>query len=354
MKIHYQIHECETELFYGETISRLLKSFEVHYPVILVTNQSCYDELSEKVRHMFSEPERVNWYICSNDPHCNQLDELRMFMKYLLTLPRFSECQLIGLGNVGVCQMTAFYQQVGLQKSECWLIPTSMTALSRILSGVHQIEIQYNQAVMSVNVLPRYTVVDSSIMKSQQVNLLADLFQFIQVGLVSDYKFLKKLYTNYSTPKKLRQLPMVGLTEELVDAFEKHGEAMGTIDLAIQRSFNHVPYGHLVSEDNRRAIACVIHLLYSMRANSFNFRIENFMRWLLFMGYGLDLPRELMLTEFVEQIKLESVSAPVRLLKNIGELGEFITVDEVELMKILEEYTQMIDRLMIKNDVEQD
>ena len=62
---------------------------------------------SEKINYAFGEQLGLNWYICRNDVHCNEL-ELESVLRFLADWPENQDVLLIGLGNEGVLQLTAF------------------------------------------------------------------------------------------------------------------------------------------------------------------------------------------------------------------------------------------------------
>ncbi len=64
----------------------------------------------------------LNWYICRNDVHCNDLSELESVLRFLADWPENQDVLLIGLGNEGVLQLTAFLHQVSKCSSKCWLM----------------------------------------------------------------------------------------------------------------------------------------------------------------------------------------------------------------------------------------
>ena len=93
---------------------------------------------SEKINYAFGEQLGLNWYICRNDVHCNDLSELESVLRFLADWPENQDVLLIGLGNEGVLQLTAFLHQVSKCSSKCWLMPVSVQALRQGLYQVSQ------------------------------------------------------------------------------------------------------------------------------------------------------------------------------------------------------------------------
>lgn len=354
MELFFGKNQKTMQLFYGETLPSLLMKYPKQIEgrqILFLTNQAVYDGFSEKVEGILNTSERVNWYICGNDKHVNQLNEWQEFLRFFLAEQFASDFLLIGFGNEGVCQMALFFHETSLVANDCWLVPTTITSLSKAMTGVTQLELRFDQPAMQLNSLPTYTFYDNTLMKATNEDALDDLFVFIQAGVVLSYRFLQNLFRNFGTDRKVKRSSFTALLEELVFFYQKDSEELDQFGVVFKRAATRISCSHLLSTSQRQVFGVLMQLLWSQTLNDFAFHTKNFFVWLTRLGYDLRLPTDFSVAEYVEAVTQE-LAHEERLvsLAMIGQIGERRHPEIPDLLRATETYLKYINEIRGNQD----
>lgn len=354
MELFFGKNQKSMQLFYGETLPSLLLKYPEQIEgrqILFLTNQAIYDGFSEKVEGILSASQRVDWYICGNDKHVNQLPEWQEFLRFFAAERFADDFLLVGFGNEGVCQMALFFHETSLVANDCWLVPTTVTSLSKAMTGVTQLELRFGQPVMQLNSLPTYTFYDNTLMKAASEDALDDLFVFIQAGMVLSYRFLQNLFRNFGTERKVKRSAFTALLEELVFFYQKDSEELTRFGVVFKRAAMRISCSHLLSTSQRQVFGVLMQLLWSQARNDFAFHTKNFFVWLTRLGYDLRLPADFSVAEYVEAVLEEAAhEEDLASLAMIGQIGERRQPEMPELLKATETYLKYIDEIRGNQD----
>lgn len=163
MDLVYRKNQLQSTITYGETFASQLKETAIEFEhIFLVTNQRYYDLFADKLVQLFENQQEIDWYICKNDVHCNNLNELENLLAFLAEFDQQKEYLFLGIGNEGVVQLTNFLHQSSVLNATCWLLPLSIQSLSKSLIVEAQIELM-NQPVLQTSVLAEKVIYDRTL-----------------------------------------------------------------------------------------------------------------------------------------------------------------------------------------------
>ncbi|MGM0124494.1 hypothetical protein IGI37_001872 [Enterococcus sp. AZ194] len=343
----YRKNRYQCRVVYGEMFATQLKHEaykEKH--VVIVTNQRYYDRFSQKLLQLFSGYTEVDWYICTNSAHCNNLDELTGLLNYAARFPQEAEYLFVAFGNEGVMKLTGFFQKVTVLNGELWCLPVSIRSLAKALTVSNPIEKANYRAVMELPGLATQIVFDQTLTNSQSDGKMVDLLWFLQCGIVCDHEFLKLLYKNYPNQKKLMSQSFNGLIDSLLNYYEEDSESIETYGQLFEQAFYQIPSGHLLSDHMKRLLGVLLHLKWNDEIASLNFNYRNFLVWLDYLGFPIALPEELLISTYVEQVlRLGKKSKKIVVLEKIGIIKEHQIPTEKELLKTLESYQNIVHKI---------
>lgn len=339
MELVYEKNLLNTTIIYGETFASQLKSISIGSKhVFFITNQRYYDLFSDKLIQLFDDKLEVDWYICKNDARCNNLNELEQVLAFLADFDQQQEFLFVGVGNEGVVQLTNFLQEASVVTSTCWLLPLSVRSLSKCLLPEAKIELM-NRPVLKAMTLPEQIIYDRTLTTDHGEGKLVDFLVFIRCGLVCSHDFLRMLFKNYSDQFRLNQQSFTGMLDELVHYYEESGEEIDRFGKLFEHAFLETPNGHLLSGHMKRLLGSLLQLLWAQEVNGFSFHYKNFIIWLIRLGFPVDLPEQILVSEYVEAI-LMCVARGERadLLKEVGEIDKVQAPKTEDLLRTVEKY----------------
>ncbi|MBO0468221.1 hypothetical protein JZO73_11845 [Enterococcus plantarum] len=346
MELVYKKNQLQTTIIYGETFASHIKSasFDSKH-LFLITNQRYYDLFSEKLIQLFDDKQELDWYICKNDSHCNNMKELESLLAFLSNFDQQQEFLFLGVGNEGVVQLTHFLHETSVLTSDCWLLPLSIESLSKSLIAEAQIELK-NHPVLYSKVLAEKIIYDHTLTTGQGDGKLVDFVVFIRCGLVCSHDFLRMLFKNYSDETRLNQQSFNGMLDEMIGYYEKEGQTIDRFGQLFEQGFLETENGHLLSSHMKRFLGCLLQLLWSQDVSQFSFHYKNFMIWLIRLGFPVDFPEQILVSDYVEGVlKYVNCGETAALLKEIGQLDSMQQPKTDELLKTVEQYKNILKEI---------
>ncbi|MEI5992579.1 hypothetical protein [Candidatus Enterococcus mansonii] len=346
MELIYRKNQLETTIIYGETFASQLKlsSIEAKH-LFLITNQRYYDLFSDKLIQLFDDKQELDWYICKNDVRCNNMNELENLLAFLADFNQQEEFIFLGVGNEGVVQLTNFLHKTSVLTSDCWLLPLSVQALSKSLIAEAQIELK-NQPVLHYSVLAKKVIYDNTLTSNQGEGKLVDFLVFIRCGIVCSHDFLRMLYKNYSDETRLNQQSFTGMLDEMVRFYEQEAQSIDQFGVLFEQGFLESASGHLLSSHMKRFLGCLLQLLWSQEVNHFSFHYKNFLIWLIRLGYPVDFPEQILVSDYVEGVlKCVDRGESALLLREVGEIEHTQTPKTEELLATVEKYKTILKEI---------
>lgn len=345
MQLTYQRQDLTTQVIYGELLARSIReALPADKHVIILTNQRYYDQFFQKIQQAFPHS-FIDWYICRNQLYCNHLEELTEFLQFLGGFPQSNEYLFVAFGNEGVVQLTGFLQKTVLHSGEFWVIPTSLRSFfSALAENCTICKEPYNELLQQKN-LPEYIFLDQSIVQKQADGKLIDLQMFLQAGLVSDYSFLQLLFKNFPTKKQLQTSSFIAFIEHAVQLYESNAPAITSYGTTFEKAFYLTENGHLLSAHMKRFLGLLLHLFWNLAINGSAFQIENFMIWLKTLGYPIELPEQLLIGEYLENVLTLQEGRKLLVLSEIGKIGESQAADEKTVIKAINHYQKIISEI---------
>lgn len=346
MELTYVQGQQQTVITYGETFASWIKNNnykEKH--LILLTNQRYYDLFSDKIIQLFGIDQELDWYICKNDSHCNNLSELESVLVFLTDFNKRKEFLFLGIGNEGAMKLTSFLHKTTPFSSSCWLLPLSIRAFAQSLLPNAQIE-RKREFVLTVKIMADQIIYDHTLTNDYGEGKLVDFLVFIRCGLICSYDFLRLLYINFNDKNKLRQLSFNGMINELIEYFALNGNEIDQFGTVFEKAFLKTANGHLLSDPMKKLLGCLLQLLWSQRVNQFAFQYKNFLVWLIHLGYPIDFPEQISISDYVENI-IECVSNGEKLsiLKEVGIVETEKKPTAAELIETLEMYQVILNEI---------
>lgn len=346
MEFVYKKNKLQTIIIYGETFASQIKSssFESKH-LFLITNQRYYDLFSDKLIQLFDDKLELDWYICKNDAHCNNMNELEGLLSFLADFDQQQEFLFLGVGNEGVIQLTNFLHETSVLTSECWLLPLSIQSLSKSLIGEVQIELK-NHPVLQSRTLADRILYDRTLTTDHGEGKLVDFFVFIRCGLVCSHDFLRMLFKNYSDATRLNQHSFAGMLDEMIRYYEKDAQIIDRFGQLFEQGFLETPNGHLLSGHMKRFLGCLFQLLWAQELNGFSFHYKNFIIWLIRLGYPVDFPEQILVSDYVEGIlKCIHRGEAAALLKEVGAVDSVQQPKTEDLLATVEKYKTILNEI---------
>lgn len=346
MEFVYEKDDHHSQVVYGETVASVLKNepFDESH-ILLITNQRYYDLFSDKLIQLFNERQNIDWYICKNDVHCNNFSELEALLSFIATFPEKENYLLIGLGNEGVMHLSAFIDHTTILETELWLMPLSLQSLSESLAGEGLIELRHKTA-LSVSTLADRIIYDQTMIRKEGDRQLIDFLIFIQCGLVCSHDFLRDLYKNFNDRHRLNQQSFNGLMNPLLSYYQKDEKAIRSFGQLFEQAFYRVDGGHLLSVYMKHLLGSLLQLLWSQQKTGFSFHIKNFLIWLIRLGYPIEFPDQIFVSDYVQELlNCAEEYGKAMVLQDIGVPGEAECFDAEELLQTVDEYKKMIENI---------
>jgi len=346
MELVYKKNQLETTIIYGETFASQIKSASIKSKhLFLLTNQRYYDLFSEKLIQLFDDKQEIDWYICKNDAHCNNLKELESLLTFLADFDQQQDFLFLGVGNEGVVQLTNFLHETSVLTSDCWLLPLSIQSLSKSL--IHEVQIELNNhPVLQSSVLADKILYDHTLTTDHGDGKLVDFLVFIRCGLVCSHDFLRMLFKNYSDATRLNQQSFNGMLDEMIRYYENDEQMIDQFGRLFEQGFLETTNGHLLSSHMKRFLGCLLQLLWSQEVNQFSFHYKNFIIWLIRLGFPVDFPEQILVSDYVEGVLncLER-GEKAALLKEVGEFDRMEQPKTEDLLTTVEKYKTILKEI---------
>ncbi|MFD1899648.1 hypothetical protein [Enterococcus termitis] len=335
-----------TTISYGETFASQLKASPVKAThIFLITNQRYYDLFADKLIQFFDLGQEIDWFICKNDAYCNNMSELENLLAFISDFDQQQDFLFLGIGNEGVIQLTSFLHSTSVLTSNCWLLPLSIRALAKSLLGKTTIELK-NHPALTTEVLPEKVIYDHTLITDHGDGKLVDFLVFIRCGIVSSHDFLRLLFKNYSERTKLNQQSFTGLLNEMIRYYETDGHKIDQFGKLFEHGFLETPNGHLLSRHMKRLLGCLLQVLWSQEINQFSFHYKNFVIWLIHLGFPVEFPEQILVSDYVEGV-LTCVRQGERalLLTEIGKNEQWQVPKAEDLIRTVENYKTIIKEI---------
>lgn len=347
MEVSFVQKNVVATVSFGEPLNQVVPREKISgRHVIVFTNQKYYDRSFEKISGLFSEACEVDWYICTNQVYCNNLTELMSLMQFLASFPQEHHYLFCGFGNEGVMALSGFVQKTSVLDADYWCLPVSVRSLAKALLLEHGIVEKNGHKLLQVENLPPAIYYDQTIAEEQKDGKLVDLLIFIRCGLVCDHEFLRKLYVNYTDRQKIFSRSFTALIEELLKYYQSSGENLEEFGELFALAFYESQAGHLLSSNMKRLFGIIFHLLWTNVVHPLDFQLQNFLKWLLKIGYPIEIPSQLSLSEYGENVlKLSQKRKSLVVLTEIGKIGGLQKPTVEELVKMIDDYQQILEEI---------
>lgn len=344
MELSYQTGQQQTRLVYGETLNRgIPKEFAAGQHVIIVTNQKYYDRSFEKISQLFAGAMDVDWYICRNQMYCNNLTELADLLAFLERFPRDRRYLLVSYGNEGATDLTGFIQQTTVLNSRFCCLPVSIRSLAKGLTSSCQLVGKDLRPLLSVDNLPRDIFFDQTITEEQGDGKLVDFLILLRAGLVSDNLFLKDLYRNFTTRQTIFSRSFVTYIQQLAEFYREKQREIEAYGKLFELAFYELPEGHLLSANMKRMMGILFQLIWNDQRQPLDLDLPKFFHWLKALGFPLNLPKQVALTEYnLQVIKLMKDLPPLDMYQQIGIKQQALYPSSEELIRMTAVYQQLI------------
>lgn len=344
MEIQYKKNHFATKVIYGETFAATLPSLNYHSKhLILITNQRYYDLFSEKINRLLAHHTNVDWYICTNQTHCNKLDELNNLLAYLARFTQDEEYLFLAFGNEGVVELTSYIQKNTVLKGNFWVLPVSIRSFAQGLTVKTEILSQQEHPLLQTENMPQMILYDQTLTQEQTTGKMVDLLIFIVCGIICDQHFLRELYFNYPNRKNLQSIPFTGMIESILRFYEKCGDAIEDYGRVFEWAFYHTEGSHLLSSSMKRMLGILFHFRWNIEIADLDFNYRNFLKWLLKLGLPLQLPDEFLIGDYVDNVlQVMKKSEGLLYLKKIGEVAGFCRATSEELLQTVESYQNIV------------
>lgn len=342
MQMPYQKEQLKTLITYGEILTTSIQP-EMYQGkhLIILTNQRYYDHFFEKIHGVFSEVP-IDWYICRNQLYANTLEEWMLLLNYLENFSRRDDYLLIAIGNAGVVELAGFLQKVSLLKSTFWVIPVSFQSYAQSLVPERTIYRQPSTPILRQINLPERIFLDQTMLGPQREGRLIDLQVFIRTAVVCDYPLLQQLFKEYPNQKQLQVTNFMALIEELTDHYQSSAEMIETYGKVFEEAFYLTENGHFLSENMKRFLGFTMHFTWNYVEESWDFKIENFLIWLEYLGFPILFPTQISMAEYLENVrKLMGEEGSLICLTKIGEVGPNKAVKDQSLIQAFEVYQKI-------------
>lgn len=353
MERRYQIAQTDFLVTYGETFANLLKVQEAPSARLLfIGNQRYYELYADKISGLFPNAVSQDWFICGNQRYCN---ELAVLEELLLFSERFSPeepCLLIGLGNEGVMELSAFFHRTSVLQTALWLLPVSLRALAKTLEE-HALIVKAPQqtGLLRAAMAPQRVLFDQTLAERQLEGRLVDFLTLIRCGILEDYGFLKELLQNFPSQSSLQQRSFTGLIETLIDYYEADRTVIQAFGKTFTQAFYQIENGHLLSQPMKRFFGLLFQLLWCQARTGFAFNQRLLFQWLQILGFPIELPESLSLGDYGQQvIRLAQRQGPLTLLKKVGQVQGTGYPTETELTAAFTAYQQIIREIRGETD----
>ncbi|MEK2534303.1 hypothetical protein WN873_01770 [Tetragenococcus halophilus] len=345
MQLTYQREDLTTQITYGKPLARSIEDvLPDNRHVIILTNQRYYDQFFQKIQQAFPTND-IDWYIARNQLYCNHLEEMTEFLQFLGRFPSSERYLFIAFGNEGVVQLTGFLQRTVMLSGEFWVIPPSFRSFfSALVENKMICKAPYNELLQQKN-LPTHIFLDQTIIQKQNDGKLVDLQMFIQAGLVSDYAFLHQLFKNFPSQKQLHTASFMAFVEHMTRLYETQALAITSYGTIYEKAFYLTENGHLLSAYMKRFLGLLLQLFWNLEINDSTFRVENFMVWLKKLGYPIELPERLSISEYLENVLTLQENQKLSVLSEIGETGASCFADEKTMIRAVERYQKIISKI---------
>ncbi len=95
----------------------------------------------------------------------------------------------------------------------------------------------------------------------------------------------------------------------------------------------------------KRFLGLLLQLFWNLEINDSTFRVENFMVWLKKLGYPIELPEQLSISEYLENVLTLQEDQKLSVLSEIGETGASCFANEKTMIRAVERYQKIISKI---------
>lgn len=343
----YTADSQKTTIYYGETFAAFLKKHQLNNEhFIIISNQFYYDRYAEKLSYLLSDQIEQDWFITPNHRFCNNLEEFIDLVAFSSHFNEDKDYVIIAFGNEGVVELAAFFAQVTYLKNRLWILSVSLASLTKgIVLEKQIVQLPQNKKVLSVDKTAEYMIVDDTLHTTNYSIAMMDLFLMIRCGIVCDYDFLKTLFKNYQKADDLREHSFSGLLDNVLVNYQKAGSIIDEYGGLFEQAFYQTPNGHLLSADLKTFFGFLFALIWNIQKNNIDFHLENFMKWLAYLGFPLQLPEQLFIGEYGTALLETATNKRHLILDKIGVPGESRILEENDLNEAFKLYHDIIQRM---------
>lgn len=203
-----------------------------------------------------------------------------------------------------------------------------------------------HQPVLQCPVLAEKIMYDHTLTTDHGEGKLVDFLVFIRCGIVCSHDFLRMLFKNYRDVARLNQQSFNGMLDQLIRYYEKDGQTIDQFGKLFEQGFLETVKGHLLSSHMKRFLGCLLQLLWSQEVSGFSFHYKNFILWLSRLGFPVDFPEQILVSEYVEGIlKRISHGETVTLLKEVGEISQIQKPKTKDILATVEKYKTILKEI---------
>jgi len=137
----------------------------------------------------------------------------------------------------------------------------------------------------------------------------------------------------------------MAFVEHMAGLYETQALTINSYGTIFEKAFYLTENGHLLSAYMKRFLGLLLQLFWNLEINNSIFRIENFMIWLKKLGYPIELPERLLISEYLENVLTLQENQKLTVLSDIGETGAPCFADEKTMIRAMERYQKIISKI---------
>lgn len=353
MDYTFQNGNQSISIAYATTLPRLIKQLyfkiEEEQPkhIIVIANQIQYDYQYEFFSD-WMEHENFSWYICPNSIYINNFEELENFLHFFHLDSLKDSVYLIALGNQGVSQLAGFLSQNSRAIKKIFVVTQQLLAVQTVLEMQATIFLDAKPA-LSCPFATEQLFYDSSIHPTIQVEeRLEELCILMRLGFSSDFSFLQELSSFFKTAVDIQKRALTPFVTRYFQLLEQNFNQNQSFGLVYTKALQQCSKKHYMEKQNLEVIGICLQLATSQKYYGFEFKLDDFYKWLFQIGYWPVLPPTILSSDLVEKVmnnwQLEKESY---LLKELGVSILHNELSQDHLFEIVESFRETVLSLSI-------
>lgn len=136
------------------------------------------------------------------------------------------------------------------------------------------------------------------------------------------------------------------MIEPMIRFYEENGEFIEEYGIVFERAFFKTEGGQLLSGSMKRMLGILFHFKWNLDLMNLSFNFKNFLLWLKKLGYPLSLPKEFLISDYVENVlQAMTKSEGLLSLQKIGKIDGLRRATGNELLRTVESYKKIVEEI---------